>query len=69
MPKMKTHRSAQKRYKVTGTGKITRGRSGRSHLNVTFSSSRKRRLDSCVVVDEGAEKKLALQLPYRKYCR
>ena len=24
MPKMKTHRAAAKRYKVTGTGKITR---------------------------------------------
>ena len=28
MPKMKTHKSGAKRYKVTGTGKITRRKAG-----------------------------------------
>ena len=32
MPKMKTHRGAAKRYRVTGTGKIRRRKANRSHL-------------------------------------
>lgn len=69
MPKMKTHRSAQKRFKVTGTGKLVRGKSMRSHLNVKFKAARKRRLDKHVVVTDANLDKLALQLPYRQYCR
>ena len=37
MPKMKTHRGAAKRFKVTSTGKIFRGKANRS---VTSSRSR-----------------------------
>lgn len=44
MPKMKTHRGAAKRYKVTGTGKIRRRKANRSHLLKHKSSRRKRRL-------------------------
>ncbi len=44
MPKMKTHRSAAKRYKVTATGKITRRKAGIGHLLQHKSSARKRRL-------------------------
>ena len=32
MPKMKTHRGAAKRFKVTATGKIKRKQAGKSHL-------------------------------------
>ena len=32
MPKMKTHKSAAKRYKVTATGKIVRRQAGIGHL-------------------------------------
>lgn len=32
MPKMKTHSGMKKRFKVTATGKIMRGRPGTSHL-------------------------------------
>jgi large subunit ribosomal protein L35 len=32
MPKMKTHRGAAKRFKVTGTGRIVRRKANRSHL-------------------------------------
>jgi large subunit ribosomal protein L35 len=44
MPKQKTHRGAAKRFKVTGTGKIRRRNSNRSHLLEKKSSRRKRRL-------------------------
>ncbi len=32
MPKIKTHSSAKKRFKVTGSGKIKRPRANTSHL-------------------------------------
>ncbi len=44
MPKMKTHSGAKKRYKVTGTGKILRGRVNRNHILEKMPSTRTRRL-------------------------
>ncbi|MFM7069536.1 MAG: 50S ribosomal protein L35 [Actinomycetes bacterium] len=44
MPKMKTHSGAKKRYKVTGSGKITRRKANRSHILEKKASKRKRRL-------------------------
>lgn len=32
MPKMKTHKSTSKRFRVTGTGKLMRTRQGKSHF-------------------------------------
>lgn len=42
--KMKTNRSAAKRFKVTGSGKIMRRRGFRNHLLEKKPSSRTRRL-------------------------
>ena len=44
MPKMKSHRGAAKRFKVTPTGKIRRRRANASHLLEGKTSRRKRRL-------------------------
>jgi len=44
MPKMKTHRGAAKRFKVTGTGKIMRRKAFRSHILEKKASKRTRRL-------------------------
>jgi len=44
MPKMKTHRGAAKRFKVTGTGRILRRKAYRSHLLEKKASKRTRRL-------------------------
>ena len=44
MPKMKTHRSAAKRYSVTATGKIKRRLAGKGHLLAHKSQARKNRL-------------------------
>jgi large subunit ribosomal protein L35 len=44
MPKMKTHRGAAKRFKITGTGRLRRRRAFRSHLLEKKSSDRTRRL-------------------------
>jgi large subunit ribosomal protein L35 len=42
MPKVKTRKSITKRFKVTKTGKIMRGRSFTSHLRAKKSSKKKR---------------------------
>ena len=44
MPKMKTHRGAAKRLKVTPTGKIRRRRAFTNHILEKKSATRKRRL-------------------------
>jgi large subunit ribosomal protein L35 len=42
MPKIKTHRGAHKRVKVTGTGKIMRRRAFRNHFLSKKRASRRR---------------------------
>ena len=44
MPKMKTKKSAAKRFKKTGSGKIVHRHSGHRHLSTKKSPKRKRRL-------------------------
>ena len=59
MPKAKSNRSAAKRFKVTGTGKIRRRQSGRAHLVVGKKSSRRlRRLDGEVDVSPGDRRRV-----------
>jgi len=69
MPKMKTHRSGAKRYKVTANGKILRRQAGKKHLLTHKSASRRRRLSGMVEVFEGNIDKIKLELPYLKYSR
>lgn len=42
MPKMKTHKGAAKRFKLTGTGKIKRAKAFKSHILEKKSPKRKR---------------------------
>ena len=44
MPKMKTNRSAAKRFKVTGSGRVKRRRANKSHILTKKTQKRKRRL-------------------------
>lgn len=61
MPKVKTNKSAAKRFKVTGSGKILRRQHGRAHLLSKKSSSRKRRLgEDREVTGKDAQKVLRL---------
>ena len=53
MPKMKTHRGAAKRFKVTGSGKLVRRRANRNHILEKKSSRRKRRLKGDVTLAGG----------------
>ena len=44
MPKIKTHKGASKRFKLTGSGKIMRTRAYKSHKLTKKNAKRKRKL-------------------------
>jgi large subunit ribosomal protein L35 len=50
MPKIKTHRGAAKRFKMTGTGKIKRNRANKSHILTGKPAKRTRRLRTATTV-------------------
>ena len=52
MPKVKTNSSAKKRFKVTGTGKITHQKSFKRHILTKKSTKRKRGLRKDGVVSD-----------------
>ena len=56
MPKMKTHRGAAKRFKVTGSGKLMRRQVGMNHILEKKPSTRTRRLKRDVVLSGGDER-------------
>jgi len=57
MPKQKTHSGAKKRFKVTGSGKISHEQTNRRHLLEVKSSKRKRRLEGDKILAPGDAKK------------
>lgn len=66
MPKMKTRKSALKRFKITKTGKIMRRRSFTGHLKVKKSSKRIRNLKHAVVLEGHYAKRLRKALGIRR---
>jgi large subunit ribosomal protein L35 len=58
MPKIKTHRGAAKRFKLTGKGKIRRRRANSSHLLLSKTTKRKRRLRQSTLADPTNVKRL-----------
>ncbi len=64
MPKMKTKKSAAKRFKLTGTGKIKLAKSHRRHLLSHKSSKRKRALRAGGLVDATLVDNIKALMPY-----
>ena len=52
MPKIKTHSSAKKRFKLTGTGKVKRKHAFKSHILTKKETKRKRNLTHAGLVDK-----------------
>lgn len=52
MPKMKTHSSAKKRFKLTGSGKIKRNQAGKRHLLRKRSKKAKLNLTGTTLVSK-----------------
>ena len=55
MPKMKTHKGAKKRFKITGSGKVKRMRAFKSHILTKKDAKRKRRLRKAALVATNGE--------------
>ena len=64
MPKMKTRKSAAKRYRRTGTGKVRRAKAFGSHIMTKKDKKRKRRLRKNDLLDRVDVKRVSRLLPY-----
>ena len=64
MPKMKTKKSAAKRFKVTGTGKLMRMKAYKSHILTKKTTKRKRNLRKPIEVDQTNAGVMRRLLPY-----
>jgi large subunit ribosomal protein L35 len=60
MPKMKSHRAAKKRFKITATGKLKRQSAGKRHLLTSKNRKRKRHLNDTQVHPADAKRMKAL---------
>lgn len=65
MPKMKTHRGAAKRFSLTASGKVKRGKAYKSHILNKKSQKRKRNLRKSTVIAAVEEKKIKRLIPYK----
>ncbi len=64
MPKMKTHRGAAKRVKLTAKGKLKRSHAYTSHILTKKSPKRKRNLRKAGTVSAGDMRRVREMLPY-----
>ena len=64
MPKMKTSKSAAKRFKVTGTGKLKRNKAYKSHILTKKTTKTKRNLRKPAMTDATNVKNMKKILPY-----
>ncbi len=62
--KLKTHRGAKKRFKLTGTGKVKRRHAFMRHILTKKSSGLKRRLGKSAIMEKGDEATIRKMLPY-----
>ncbi len=63
-PKLKTHKGAKKRFKVTATGKIMRTKGMKSHNRRKKAPRVKRAFDRMLELDNANKTKVERLLPY-----
>ena len=66
MPKIKSHKGAQKRFGVTGGGKVVRVKAWRGHHLDIKSSRRTRRYAGKAVLSPTSAEQVQRMLPYLK---
>ncbi len=64
MPKMKTHKGAAKRFKVTGSGKVKAKKSGLRHILTSKTTKRKRNLRHAGIIEGQDAQNIKVLLPY-----
>jgi large subunit ribosomal protein L35 len=62
MPKLKTNRSAKKRFRKTGTGKVRRNHAFKNHILTKKTTKRKRGLRKGALVDASDMKRVRRML-------
>jgi len=65
MPKIKTHSSSKKRFKLTGTGKVKRNKAYKSHILTKKTSKRKRNLRKSAVTSDADAAVIKRLIPYK----
>lgn len=60
--KMKTHRGAAKRFKLTGSGKVKRNKAYKSHILTKKSAKRKRGLRKSTILTSVDNKRMLRSL-------
>jgi large subunit ribosomal protein L35 len=63
MPKLKTHKGAKSRFKITGTGKIMRTQGPKSHLRSAKSKRLRLRLDKMTALSHADKKRISRLIP------
>jgi large subunit ribosomal protein L35 len=66
LPKLKTNKTAAKRFTITGSGKLLRTKGGKSHLRRRKPARVKRQYDEMLPVDRVDQKRIKRLLPYSK---
>ncbi len=64
MPKLKTRKSAKKRYKITGANNFLRRHAYKGHLLMKKSNKQKRKLSQVLCVKKSDTYAIKLMLPY-----
>ncbi len=62
--KLKTHKGAAKRFKLTAGGKIIRGHAFARHILTSKASKRKRKLNKTTTVSAADARHVRAMLPY-----
>ena len=62
--KLKTHRGAAKRFKITANGKVVRMHSGKRHFTGTKAQGRMRKLKKLTLVNRRDVANVKQMLPY-----
>ncbi|MGM0578441.1 MAG: 50S ribosomal protein L35 [Myxococcota bacterium] len=63
MPKLKTHRGAAKRFRLTGRGKVRRSKAYANHILTKKRPKRKRRLRKNALIAAPEEKLIKRLIP------
>lgn len=64
MPKLKTHKGAARRIKITASGKMMRTKGGKSHLRRKKPARVRRQYDGMQPLAHADQKRLRRILPY-----
>ena len=64
MPKLKTHKGAESRFHITGSGKLMRTKGGKSHLRRRKSKQAKGLFDEMIAISPHDRARIKRLLPY-----